>query len=168
MRTTRVGTGCVAAMLAFACYGGADGQGDGDVATGDSSGGSMSGPSSASASASMTTVSATMASNDGPDGSGSSDSQGTNDTNDGTGDESSTTGEPTEPAVHWIGRYDDSDPPRKRFGWSGVGFVVRFDGTGASVTMDDAAGWWTLVVDGQVQAPFTTSGGEQSFSLATG
>jgi lysophospholipase L1-like esterase len=85
-----------------------------------------------------------------------------------TGDESSTTGEPTEPAVHWVGRYDDSDGVHHRFGWSGAGLVVRFDGTGASVTMDDAAGWWTVVVDGQVQAPLTTSGGEQSYTLTTG
>ena len=45
-------------------------------------------------------------------------------------------------------------------GWSGTGFVVRFDGTGASVRMDDAAHYWTLVVDGTVQPRFDTQGGD--------
>lgn len=153
----------VAAMLGGACVG--DGGGDGGTGTGDTSAGSTPSSASQSESATTPTVSATMPSTDDADGSDDLDST---DTVVDTGDESSTTGEPTEPEVHWIGRYDDSDPAFKRFGWSGVGFVVRFDGTGASVTMDDAAGWWTLVVDGQVQPPFTTSGGEQSYTLATG
>jgi lysophospholipase L1-like esterase len=144
--------------------GGACGR-DGAAGSGDTSAGSTPSSASQTDSATTPTVSATMPSTDGSDGSDDLDSS---DTLVDTGDESSTTGEPTEPAVHWIGRYDSTDPTHRRFGWSGVGLVVRFDGTGASVTMDDAAGFWTLVVDGDVQAPLTTSAGEQSYTLATG
>jgi lysophospholipase L1-like esterase len=89
---------------------------------------------------------------------------GTDDT--GTGDTS--TGDPGVPEVHWVGRHDASDPNAVRMGWSGVGAVVRFAGTGASVTLDDAARWFTVVVDGAVQPPLATSGGVQTYPLATG
>lgn len=88
-----------------------------------------------------------------------------------TGDEpsdSSSEGPPPEPAIHWVGRYDDSDPSRTRLGWSGAGLVVRFDGTGVSVRLDDAAGYFTVVVDGVVGPTLETSGGEQDYVLATG
>ncbi len=84
-------------------------------------------------------------------------------------DESSSTGEPpAEPAIHWVGRTDTSDPSRTRVGWSGGGFVVRFDGTGVSARMDDAARYFTVVVDGAVQPNLATSPGEQDYAIATG
>lgn len=84
---------------------------------------------------------------------------------DGTG----STGEvPAEPAIHWVGRIDDGDPTRTRFGWSGAGLVVRFDGTGVSVRLDDAARYFTVVVDGVVGPTLATSAGEQDYVLATG
>jgi lysophospholipase L1-like esterase len=81
-----------------------------------------------------------------------------------------TTGEPppSEPAVHWVGRYDGSDPTRVRMGWSATGLVVRFDGTGASVVLDDQARYFTLLVDGQLQPDLATTPGEQSYVLASG
>jgi lysophospholipase L1-like esterase len=87
-----------------------------------------------------------------------------------TGEEGSESsgGPPAEPAVHWVGRYDDSDPGARRMGWSGAGFVVRFDGTGASVTMDDASRYLTVVVDGVVQPTLATSAGMQTYPLAQG
>lgn len=99
---------------------------------------------------------------DGPETSGQPTTGSTGETSGDTG----TTGEPAEPGVHWVGRYRLDDAMRHRFGWSGAGFVVRFDGTGASVTMDDAAGYWTVVVDGDVQPTLLTSGGEQTYVLA--
>lgn len=84
-----------------------------------------------------------------------------------TGD--GTTGEPPgEPAVHYVGRFDASDPGHVRMGWSGVGAVFRFAGTGASVRLDDSAGWFTVVVDGAVQQPLQTTPGEQLYPLAQG
>mgnify|MGYP001158821158 CR=1 FL=1 len=87
---------------------------------------------------------------------------------DDTSVDESTGGPPAEPAIDWIGRWDEPAPGVHRFGWSGAGFVVRFSGTGASVTMDDAAGFFTVVVDGAVQPNLLTSGGEQTYTLATG
>lgn len=88
---------------------------------------------------------------------------------DSTGDES--TGEPLppgEPAIHWVGRWNDADPSARRMGWSGGGMVVRFDGTGLTASMDDPARYHTLVIDGVVQPPLATSPGQQDYVLAAG
>ncbi len=80
-----------------------------------------------------------------------------------------TTGEPpAEPAVHWVGRHDASDPDHVRMGWSGVGAVLRFAGTGASVRLDDKGRFFTVLVDGAVQPNLATTPGEQSYLLASG
>jgi lysophospholipase L1-like esterase len=156
-----VGAGVVALLACGDSLGADD---DGSTGTDDdTSAGSATMPTASNTNPSDPTSATTPTATD-PDGSDDVDDSGPSD----SGDESSTTGEPTEPAVHWIGRFDSPDGTVRRFGWSGVGLVVRFDGTGASVTMDDSAGWWTVVVDGQVQAPLTTSPGEQSYTLATG
>lgn len=84
------------------------------------------------------------------------------------GDDSSTGEPPAAPAVHYVGRHDASDPGHVRMGWSGVGAVVRFAGTGASVRLDDKGRYWTVVVDGQVQPTLATAPGEQLYPLATG
>ncbi len=73
---------------------------------------------------------------------------------------------PAEPAVALIGRHDGTDPVR--FGWPGSGAVVRFEGTGARVRLDDNAGFFTVVVDGEVQPRLVTSPGEQDYELASG
>lgn len=89
------------------------------------------------------------------------------DTSDSSPDTGETDTDPGEPAVHYVGRYDDSDPAHVRLGWSGVGFVVRFNGTGATAHLDDAGGYLTVVVDGEVQPTLATSG-EQDYVLASG
>jgi lysophospholipase L1-like esterase len=92
---------------------------------------------------------------------------GTSTTDSSTGDPS--TGEPpAEPAVHWVGRHDASDPGHVRMGWSGVGAVLRFTGTGASVRLDDRGRYFTVLVDGAPQPTLTTTPGEQSYLLASG
>jgi len=75
---------------------------------------------------------------------------------------------PGEPGIHWVGRYDDTDPAAVRLGWSGVGLVARFDGTGATVTMDDQGQFFTVVIDGMVQPTLATAGGMQDYVLASG
>jgi lysophospholipase L1-like esterase len=81
---------------------------------------------------------------------------------------SSTGDPPAEPAIHHVGRFDASDPGHVRMGWSGAGVVFRFDGTGASVTLDDAGRYFTVVVDGAVQPTLATTPGEQTYPLAAG
>jgi lysophospholipase L1-like esterase len=111
---------------------------------------------------------------DGPDGPGPTtappDTTTGEDTTvdaDSSSDES-TGAPPAEPAIHWVGRYDDADPAAVRMGWSGVGLVVRLDGTGVTVRMDDQGQYFTVVVDGAVQPALATSGGMQDYVLAAG
>ena len=85
-----------------------------------------------------------------------------------TGPDTSTGEPPAEPAVHWVGRHDASDPGHVRMGWSGVGAVLRFAGTGASVRLDDHGRYFTVLVDGALQPTLATSPGEQSYVLASG
>ena len=85
-----------------------------------------------------------------------------------SGPDTSTGEPPAEPAVHWVGRHDASDPGHVRMGWSGVGAVLRFAGTGASVRLDDHGRYFTVLVDGALQPTLATSPGEQSYVLASG
>jgi lysophospholipase L1-like esterase len=68
--------------------------------------------------------------------------------------------------VHFVGRHDASNPDAVRFSWSGTGAVIGFDGTGVGVRLDDAAGFFTVVVDGQPEL-LQTSPGEQLYTLAS-
>jgi len=94
-----------------------------------------------------------------------SGSEGTSST---SGEASSTTDAPVgEPRVHFIGRHDDSDPEAVRYGWSGTGFLVRFEGTAVHATLDDAAGFHTVVVDGTAQGVLETQPGERRYTLVS-
>lgn len=128
-----------------------------DPAPSDASGSSMGAPP-----ATNSTTSDGPGTTGGPSSSSDEGSEGLDTT------EGSTGAPPSEPAIHWVGRYDASDPSVMRAGWSGTGLVVRFDGTGAAVRMDDAARYHTVVVDGAVQPTLATSPGEQLYALATG
>lgn len=75
---------------------------------------------------------------------------------------------PEPPAIRYVGRHDASDPGHVRMGWSGVGAVFRFLGTGARVRLDDKGRYFTVLVDGALQANLTTSPGEQLYPLAEG
>jgi hypothetical protein len=77
-------------------------------------------------------------------------------------------GSPAAPGPRWIGRVDTRDPDRARFGWSGAGVILRFDGTGARVTLNEAGSFFTVVVDGEEGPRLEVSGGERSYDLATG
>ncbi|MBZ5711346.1 SGNH/GDSL hydrolase family protein [Nannocystis pusilla] len=86
-----------------------------------------------------------------------------------TSGDDSTTSEPLEPpGIHYVGRHDASDPNNIRMSWSGVGAVVRFDGTDLHADLDDNGRWFTVVVDGQVQPPLMTAPGPMTYPLATG
>ncbi|MFK8000044.1 MAG: SGNH/GDSL hydrolase family protein [Polyangiales bacterium] len=72
-----------------------------------------------------------------------------------------------EPGPRWIGRHDASDPSMVRMSWSGTGMVLRFQGTAARVTMNDAGQYYTVVVDGEVQETLAVSGDSQTYTLAS-
>ena len=75
---------------------------------------------------------------------------------------------PATPSIHYVGRNEALPSGGARFGWPGTGFVVRFQGTGARVRMDDPSGYFTVVVDGQEQPRLETTSGEQTYELASG
>jgi lysophospholipase L1-like esterase len=75
---------------------------------------------------------------------------------------------PMAPGVRFVGRVDASDPSAVKFEWSGAGFVFRFAGTGARVTLDDPSGSFTLIVDGAAPTLLTTSPGKQDYVVAGG
>lgn len=97
---------------------------------------------------------------------------GTSESSDGGSDDTTgpvdPTEQPSEPAVHYVGRHDDSDPAQVRMGWSGVGAVFRFNGTDAGVRLDDYGRYFTVVVDGVVQPNLATSPGDKLYPLASG
>ncbi|MCA9596308.1 MAG: endo-1,4-beta-glucanase [Myxococcales bacterium] len=77
-------------------------------------------------------------------------------------------GNPGVPEVRFVGRTDDSETGVVKMAWSGSGILFRFDGTEASVTLDDPAGFWTVLVDGAEQPRLETQKGEQKYVVATG
>lgn len=153
-------------LLASACYtGGAEpAETEGTTEIGDATQGSA----SASASASATGTAADSVDPDATTATSldSATSETTADT-EGSSDDS-TGAPPAEPGIHWVGRYDDTDPAAVRMGWSGVGLVARFDGTGMTVQMNDQSQYFTVVVDGVVQPPLATVGGPQDYAVASG
>jgi lysophospholipase L1-like esterase len=74
-------------------------------------------------------------------------------------------GAPSEPAVHYVGRVDTSDPVRARFAWSGTGVVARFDGTSVAANLGGGQEY-TVVIDGTVAPKLVAASGMSS--LATG
>ena len=142
----------IVALLLTACYEGGASSGGTEDSDGASTTGSTTTLPSAQTGSSGSAPDTTASTTDEPDLDSSSGS----------------TGEPVaEPGIHWVGRYDDTEPGAMRMGWSGAGFVVRFDGTGVSVDMDDSAYHYTVVLDGVVQPRFDTTPGRQIYAIAT-
>lgn len=74
-----------------------------------------------------------------------------------------------EPAVHFVGRFQDDGPSGMRSEWSGSGIVARFEGTSVSVTLNDGgSNQFTVLIDGELQPKLVPQGGEQSYPLASG
>ncbi|MFN2547555.1 MAG: SGNH/GDSL hydrolase family protein [Myxococcales bacterium] len=81
--------------------------------------------------------------------------------------------------LHFEGRFDGSDPSGPRFEWPGSTVWLRFDGTGAKVTLSEqsletdeyghaAHNWYDVFVDGQPAQPLLAAEGTQSYLLAAG
>ncbi|MFY0532912.1 hypothetical protein [Nannocystis pusilla] len=165
----------ISLLMLVACNGGGD-PGDTDASTSASTTSTSTADASTSTTASTTSVTGTSGDEPVTDTAAPTTSTATSTTGPvdpsttttGTTDDS-TTGEPVEPpGIHYVGRHDDSDPSAIRMSWSGVGAVVRFDGTDLHVNLDDNGRWFTVVVDGAVQPPLNTQPGAQTYPLATG
>jgi lysophospholipase L1-like esterase len=76
---------------------------------------------------------------------------------------------PTPEIVHYVGRFDTSDPKGPRFAWSGSSVLARFTGPAISVRLKDE-GFNTFVVflDGRPSGTITTFPGRDAYPLGTG
>src|SRR5262245_24436105 len=73
-----------------------------------------------------------------------------------------------EPAVHFVGRMDTSDPAGPRFAWSGAGVVANFSGTAVTLRLDDpGTNQFTVVLDGEVAPTLVTTAGPSDYVLAS-
>ncbi len=70
--------------------------------------------------------------------------------------------------VRFVGRHDDTEPGRVRYGWPGTGLVVRFDGTAVHARLDDAAGFHGVEIDGGLAGVLETRPGARRYTLAEG
>ena len=83
---------------------------------------------------------------------------------------SSSTGvvEPTE-LIHYLGRFDFSDPMAPASSWPGSAIAARFSGTGLDIDLhDDGQNFFAVSIDGATPTLLTTSSDNDKYSLATG
>ena len=76
-------------------------------------------------------------------------------------------GNPLEP-LHFIGRFDRSDPRAPVFEWSGSAIWTRFAGTRISVQLGGSANDFELEIDGVRQPVLVHPGGDRTYVLASG
>ncbi len=73
------------------------------------------------------------------------------------------------PTVHFMGRFDMSDPAGPRFAWSGSGIETRFQGTAIDVRLHDVGGnEFQVVVDGQPTIVVKCHPSRDLYTLAQG
>lgn len=70
--------------------------------------------------------------------------------------------------IHFIGRFDMTDPKAPVFEWSGSAIWTRFFGTTISAELDGSANDFEVEIDGVRQPVITHLGGDQTYVLASG
>ena len=71
--------------------------------------------------------------------------------------------------IHYLGRFDFSDPTAPAASWSGSAIAARFSGTGLDVELhDDGQNFFAVSIDGATPTLLATSGAKDTYSLATG
>lgn len=71
-------------------------------------------------------------------------------------------------SIHYLGRFDTSDPAGARFAFPGSAIAATFQGTGVDVTLDDAGdNYFAVSIDGAAATTVHTQGGG-TFGLADG
>jgi lysophospholipase L1-like esterase len=120
-----------------------------------------------------TTSSTTTSGSGGAGGSGNGGSQETTSSTSSTSSDatsSSSTGV-SEPMalIHYLGRFDLSDPAAPASSWPGSAVAARFSGTGLDVDLhDDGQNFFEVSIDGAAPTLLATTGGQDTYSLATG
>jgi lysophospholipase L1-like esterase len=74
---------------------------------------------------------------------------------------------PPEP-IHYIGRFDMTDPNAPVFEWSGSAVWAHFTGTTISATLGGSPNNFVVTIDGQAQPDVIHPGDEHSYVLASG
>jgi lysophospholipase L1-like esterase len=70
--------------------------------------------------------------------------------------------------VHFIGRFDMSDPAGPMFAWPGTEIAASFTGTGLDVMLSDAgANFFSVVIDGGPPSVLSTSSTTTMYTLAS-
>jgi lysophospholipase L1-like esterase len=83
---------------------------------------------------------------------------------------SSSTGmaEPME-AIHFLGRFDMSDPQAPSSAWPGSAIATRFSGTGLDVDLhDDGKNFFAVSIDGKPPTVLATTKAKDTYTLASG
>lgn len=72
--------------------------------------------------------------------------------------------------IHFIGRFDFSDPQKPRFAYPGSTITTRFSGTGLTVALEDGdhANRFDVTVDGVLGPELVTSNGKTTYAVASG
>jgi lysophospholipase L1-like esterase len=70
--------------------------------------------------------------------------------------------------IHFIGRFDMTDPKAPVFEWSGSAIWTRFLGTTISVELDGSANDFEVEIDGVRQPVIAHPGGDHTYVLASG
>jgi lysophospholipase L1-like esterase len=75
---------------------------------------------------------------------------------------------PTE-ALHFVGRFDTSDPKGPRFAWPASAIYTRFSGTGAKLALHDTGtNFFDVSIDGAPPVLVKTSSASDSYAIASG
>lgn len=115
---------------------------------------------------------ATASCGDGSGPGGSTASNGGSSSGGGTGSGGSGSGAggslPKAP-YHLVGRFDTSDPARPKASWSGTTYRTRLSGSSLSVSLGGAGSvLFQIEIDGQSVGTFATTGGDQTYEVASG
>jgi len=70
--------------------------------------------------------------------------------------------------VHFVGRFDRSDPAGPRFAWPGSAIHTRFVGTEISVNLVDTENQYQVVVDGEPKSVLKANAHTRRYLVATG
>lgn len=76
---------------------------------------------------------------------------------------------PTDPAIHYVGRFDRTNPAGPSCGWTASAIVVKFLGTDLNVKFnEDGQDFWQVLVDGKPTSVMELARGEHVYQVAGG
>ena len=87
----------------------------------------------------------------------------------GSGNSTGTGGSEPLADIHYLGRFDRSNPDSPGFSWPGTAIVTRFSGTGIDVNLhDDGHNFFAVSIDGAAPSVLATSSATDTYTMAQG